>query len=391
MVRRAMKILYSHRTKSADGQYVHIRALTDALRARGHELIMAGPDDRGSAATRKLENGGGVGAKSWLPRPVYEIAELGYSVPAYLRLARAFAAGRPEILYERYNLFYHSGVRLARAHRLPFLLEVNAPLAEERARHGGLALKGLARRSESSIWRAADKVLPVTRVLARMIEQAGVRPENIVIIPNGVEEAFLSAVDPRPVRARYGLSEKLVLGFTGFVRDWHGVDRVIRFLAGARRPDLHLLVVGDGDVRPALEAEAAALGVASQLTITGIVQREDMAQHVAAFDIALQPAVVPYASPLKLIEYMALGKAIIAPARDNIQELLTDGVDALLFPPDDEDALRHRLGALVGDGALRDKLGAAARASLMRQNLTWAGNAKKVERLALDLLEKRKK
>lgn len=384
-----MKILYSHRTKSADGQYVHIRALTDALRARGHEIVMMGPDDRGSAATRKLEHGGGIGAKSYLPKSVYELAEIAYSVPAYLRLARAAAEARPDVLYERYNLYFHSGVRLARARSLPFMLEVNAPLAEERARHGGIAFKGLARASESSIWRAADRVLPVTRVLARLIEAAGVGAEKIVVVPNGVEPEFLADVDPRPVRARYSLDGKIVLGFTGFVRDWHGADKIVRYLARAKRPDLHFLLVGDGDVRKALEDEAASLGVAGQMTITGVVQREDMARHVAAFDIALQPAVVPYASPLKLIEYMALGKAIVAPARDNIRELLTDRGDALLVAPDDEKALHESLDALVTDTGLRDKLGAGARASLLRQNLTWAGNAGRVERLAQELLEKR--
>ncbi|MEQ1930785.1 MAG: glycosyltransferase family 4 protein, partial [Parvularculaceae bacterium] len=302
---------------------------------------------------------------------------------------RAAAEARPDVLYERYNLYFHSGVRLARARRFPFMLEVNAPLAEERARHGGIAFKGLARASESSIWRAADRVLPVTRVLARLIEAAGVGAEKIVVVPNGVEPEFLADVDPRPVRARYGLDGKIVLGFTGFVRDWHGADKIVRYLARAKRPDLHFLLVGDGDVRKALEDEAASLGVAGQMTITGVVQREDMARHVAAFDIALQPAVVSYASPLKLIEYMALGKAIVAPARDNIRELLTDRGDALLVAPDDEKALHESLDALVTDTGLRDKLGAGARASLLRQNLTWAGNAGRVERLAQELLEKR--
>jgi glycosyltransferase involved in cell wall biosynthesis len=385
---KAVKILYSHRTKSADGQYVHIRSLTDALRAQGAEIFMAGPDDRGQAATRKLDQNAGVGAKSFLPKPVYELAELAYSAPAFLRLARAAKAARPDILYERYNLFYHSGVRLARVRKLPFLLEVNAPLAEERARHGGLAFNGLARWSEGEIWRAADKVLPVTRVLARKIEARGVPPEKIEVIANGVEAEFLTDVDPRPVRARYGLEGKLVLGFTGFVRDWHGVDRVIRYLARSRRDDLHLLVVGDGDVRPALLAEAQSLGVAGQVTFTGIVQREEVAGHVAAFDIALQPAVVDYASPLKLMEYMALARATIAPSRENIREVLGEG-EGLLVAPDDEAALCEGLDALVSDSGLREKLGAAARAGVLRRNLTWAGNAERVLSLAEGLLNAR--
>lgn len=382
-----MRILYSHRTKSADGQYVHIRALTDALRARGHEIIMAGPDDQGEAATRALDAGGGVSLREKLPKPLYEAAEFAYSAPAYFRLEARAKAGAPDVLYERYNLFYHSGVRLARAKRLPFILEVNAPLVAERARHGGLALKNLAEWSEGSIWRAADKLLPVTRVLAGMIEAEGVAPEKIEIIPNGVEASFLGEVDPRPVRARYGLQDKLVLGFTGFVRDWHGLDRIVRFLAAERARDLHLLIVGDGDVVAALQDEAGRLGVAERMTVTGVVQREEVASHVAAFDVALQPAVVPYASPLKLIEYMALGKAIIAPDRDNIKELLTNGADGVLVPAEDEAALHAGLRRLVSDAALRDKLGRAARATLDRRNLTWAGNAERVERIAETLLK----
>jgi glycosyltransferase involved in cell wall biosynthesis len=388
----AMRILYSHRTKSADGQYVHIRALTEALKARGCALFMAGPDDWGDSALRKLDGGApGKGAKGVLPGPVYELAELGYSAPAYLRLERAARAFRPDILYERYNLFYHAGVRLARARRLPMLLEVNAPLAEERAKYGGLSLGPLARRSEKSLWRAADAVLPVTGVLARMIEAAGVPSEKIHVIQNGVEPDQLETHDPRPARERYGLKDRIVLGFTGFVRDWHGVDRILRWMARSGRDDLHLLLVGDGDVVPALKRLAAELGLAERFTVTGVVQRHEVASLVAAFDVALQPAATPYASPLKQFEYMALGRAILAPNQPNIAEILADGADALLFPPADEDAMGRQLARLVADPALRARLGAAARATLLRQDLTWAGNARRVEEIALKLVEGRKK
>lgn len=379
-----MKILYSHRTKSADGQYVHISALTEALAARGHEIVMAGPDDAQGAARRLDADAGEGGLRKLLPKPLYEAAEIAYSVPAFLRL-RAKAVD-VDILYERYNLFYHSGMWLARSHGLPMILEVNAPLALERARHGGLALKGLAQASERAIWRAADHVAPVTGVLARMVEAAGVSRSKITVIQNGVEQGFLAAANPAPVRARYGLEGKLVLGFSGFVRDWHGVGRILRYMARSVRPDLHFLLVGDGRARQGLECEARALGLADRFTVTGVVQRDAMPAHVAAFDIALQPAVVPYASPLKLFEYMAAGRAILAPASENISEVLTDGEDALLFSPDDEASLFQGLDRLVADASLRERLGARARASLVRQNLTWAGNAARVEKIAEGML-----
>ncbi len=383
-----MKILYSHRTRSADGQYVHIRALTEALAARGHALTICGPEEP-DGAPKKLDAGAPGGGRSMLPKPAYELAEFGYSAVGYRKLRAAAARAAPDILYERYNLFYHAGVRLARTRGLPFILEVNAPLVAERMRHGGLALKKFAAWSEGDIWRAADAVFPVTEALARHVAAAGVDPEKITVIQNGVDEAFLSDIGGDPVRTRFGLQGKTVLGFTGFVRDWHGVDRVLSFMAAATRPDLHLLLVGDGPARAGLEKQAHALGLADRFTVTGVVQREDMPAYVSAFDVALQPAAVEYASPLKLFEYMACARAILAPDSDNIKEVLTGGEDSVLFNRLDDADFERALTALVADRALRDRLGDAARASLLRQRLTWAHNAERVETIAQTLLESR--
>lgn len=377
-----MKILYSQRTKSSDGQAVHIRSLTEALVRRGHQLAIVGPDDLAPAA-RPLDAHAGIGLRRFLPAPVHELAEIAYSAPAYLKLESRAKVFAPDILYERYNLFYHSGARLARARGLPFLLEVNAPLAEERERHGNLALKSLARASERSIWRAATRVLPVTRALADYVAAAGVAPDRIDVIPNGVEDVFLRDHDPRPVRARYGLNGKIVLGFTGFVRDWHGLDRIVAYLGQRRRPDLALLIVGDGDTRAALERQADDLGVADAVIFTGVVQRDDVPVHLAAFDIALQPAVTAYASPLKLFEYMAAGRAIIAPDRANIREVVDDSA-AILVSETDPAALVAALDAFANNADLRARFGAAARSALIRRGFTWDENARRIEAIAAE-------
>ncbi|GAB4522294.1 MAG: glycosyltransferase family 4 protein [Amphiplicatus sp.] len=386
-----MRILYSHRTRSADGQYVHIRALSEALAARGVRVFMAGPDDFGETARdRPLD--AQAGESVWrrrLPRAAHELAELAYSLPAHARLARAARAFDPDILYERYNLFHHAGAWLARRRRLPFLLEVNAPLSRERAEHGGLALPGLARASERAVWRAADRVLPVSQALARLVEGAGVPPERITVIRNGVERAFLDGADPAPARARYGLEGKTVLGFAGFARAWHGLDRVLYYLAARRRDDLVFLLVGDGPARAPLETLARRLGVERRLVLAGVVQRAAMPGLIAAFDAALLPAAPVYAAPLKLMEYMALGRAILAPDQANIRELVEPGVEALLAPPEDDGAFFAALDGLVADAGLRARLGAAARARLIKDELTWQANAARVERLAASFLERR--
>ncbi|MDP2809169.1 MAG: glycosyltransferase family 4 protein [Rhodocyclaceae bacterium] len=382
-----MKILYHHRTASKDGQAVHIEEMIAALRAQGHEVRIVAP-----AAGDEGQMGGGVGwvhrLRNALPKALYEILELAYSLVAYRQLAVAAREFKPDVLYERYNLYLLAGLMLKRRFGIPLLLEVNSPLVHERTSHsGGLALPWLARWAEGAAWRGADFVLPVTRVLADYVKEYGVPDERIVVIPNGINEAHF-AVAPALTfaKAEHGLAGKLVLGFTGFVREWHGVDRVIKWMATADAPaNAHLVVVGDGPVRGDLEALAKRLSLAERVTFTGVIHRDRVPHWVAAFDIALQPAVVAYASPLKLMEYLVMGKAVIAPRTPNLLEVLTDGENALMFDEGTPGALEVALTRLCADAALREWLAQGAKASIGRLDLTWDGNARRVDELAHSL------
>ena len=169
------------------------------------------------------------------------------------------------MIYERYNLYFPSGIWARRRFRVPLLLEVNAPLYEERRRYGGIALPRLAQWSERHAWRGADLVLPVTEVLAGHVESAGVPRERIHVIPNGINEmSFAGLPDREAAKRSLGLAGRFVLGFVGFMREWHGLDRVLRFMKQQTRGDLHALLVGDGPDRARLERIAAELGLSSR-------------------------------------------------------------------------------------------------------------------------------
>jgi glycosyltransferase involved in cell wall biosynthesis len=109
-----------------------------------------------------------------------------------------------------------------------------------------------------------------------------------------------------------------------------------------------------------------------------------------AFDVALVPAINPYASPLKLFEYMAAELCTIAPDQPNLREVLEHERNALLVAPGDGDALAHSLERLAGDAALRQRLGRAARATVLERDLTWRGNARRVVEAARELVASRK-
>ena len=377
-----MRILYHHRTASRDGQAVHIEELTAALRTLGHDLIVVGPK---ATASRSFGTEGKIvpSLKRYLPRGLYELMEFSYAIVAYLRLRNAYLRHRPDVLYERSSLFMPAGVWLKRRYGIPMLLEVNAPLFLERREIEGLVLERLARWSEELTWRGADHVLPVTGVLAEHVRRTGVPDEQIVVIPNAIDpQRFPENIDRADAKHHLGLADKLVLGFTGFMREWHGLDHVIDLLAELDGGiPLHLLLVGDGPARRGLESRAHRLGVSHKLTVTGVVDRADIADQVAAFDVALQPAVRPYASPLKLFEYMALACAIVAPNTPNIREVLTDGTNAVLFDPGRPDSLKEALNRLCADAGLRHRIGAAAKRSILEGGHTWEQNALRVEAL----------
>ncbi len=381
-----MKILFHHRTASKDGMDVHITELIAAFERQGHEVRIVGPS---SHAKAEFGEGGGLTSmiRGLLPAALGEILELAYDVLAYRRLKRAYLDFQPDVLYERYNLFLMAGRKLKKKFGVPFLLEINAPLVQERQIHGGLRFKSLANWCERSVWRAADAALPVSAPLARIVEQAGVVPARICIIPNGVNlQRFSASQNNDKTRAELGFEGAIILGFTGFMRPWHGLDRVIQLIDERWRGlNVRLLIVGDGPIRADLEAQAKRLGVEDRVKITGVAPRDQVERFVSIFDIALQPSAVSYASPLKIFEYMALDRAIIAPDQENIRDIVSHGVSAYLFDPDDENAFSSALDILCHDEKLRTRLGKGARAQIETRGFTWDENAKKIEKLTQEL------
>jgi len=378
-----LNILYHHRTRSRDGQSVHIDEMIGALREAGHSVELVEPRRVDALQTSR--------GKSVLPKFVYELLEFGYSGIEFLKLARAILRNRPDAIYERANIYMLSGVVAARTFSLPLLLEVNAPLAEEREKFGGIAIRWLACWTEKAAWRGADCVLPVTNVLAGYIEHAGVARDRIVVTSNGVDlNQFGAQTKGDVAKLPFTSTGGPILGFVGYIRDWHGLPQIVNLLAtDPMLSSTRLVVVGDGPGRAALENRAKELGVSDRIHVTGIVARDRVASYIRTFDIALQPEVTAYASPLKLFEYMAEGCAIIAPDAENIREVLSNEVDGILFEPENSAALAAAVRRLAGDKKLCEQLGAAAAANITTNNITWKRNAERVVSIIRRLREPR--
>jgi len=377
-----MRILYHHRILARDGMRVHIDALSVALERRGHAIEMVGPEAPGETGAKEGLAARLASLRTHLPVWSRDLMELGYDPRAYRELIRAARRQPPDILYERYNAYLTAGLRLKRRLGLPMLVEVNAPITHERRAFGTLAFPAMAVRMEQAVWRGADAVLPVSDALADFVRAAGVPEERITVIPNGVHLAEFTGERDDEVKAELGIVGKTVFGFVGFVRAWHGLDRVLEVFGQLDDPALHLLIVGEGPASDGLKAKAVALGLGDRLTFTGNQPHAAVPRLLRAIDVALQPDATAYASPLKLFEYMAAGCAVIAPDRPNIREILRDGETGLLIDPQAPKGIQLALTRLAADRELRRRLGRAARAEVERRDYTWDGNARRVERIA---------
>lgn len=395
-----MRILYHHRTQAEDGQAVHIRSMIRALEQLGHDLLEVGLVVHGKQP-RPAEPGSGSkwGLVTRMPRFMRELAEYGYNGVARRRILRSALHFEPEVIYERYAFGNASGVMAAKHLGLPLILEVNSPLVLELERTRGLSFPGLARKLENFVYTKADRVCVVTEVLKSMLMELGVEPERIFVTPNGVDLEDYAYGDRaalrRAAREDLGLPAEVpgevVIGFVGYYRDWHRLDVVLAAMAESGLEQSRLLLIGEGPARESLEREAARLGLGERVHFAGTRPHARIPVLLPSFDVAVVPAINDYASPLKLHEYMAAELPVVAPDQPNLREVLEHGRDALLVPPGDADAMAQAVGLLARDADLRSRLGRAGRETIEREDLTWAGNARRVEGVFRELLEERQR
>jgi glycosyltransferase involved in cell wall biosynthesis len=404
-----MHLLYHHRTTGQDAQGIHIQEILRAFRSLGHstELVSfadrrrhGAVEDRAGEAHEPARRAAlrdrrgpacnachrtGCRALRVAGAPAQSGARLrvrraGLQPVGIWALWRAIDRRRPDLLYERYSLFNISGVVVSRLRRIPMVLEVNAPLAYEKQTYEKLTLRRLAYVLERWICSHSTRTIVVSTPMKEILVRQGVPADHMVVVSNGVNTVEIaSALGRVDVRARYGIGAKLVLGFVGWFKPWHRLDSVIELLAAhpGWRERIHLLLVGDGPETRPLRALVQAHGLENAVTFTGPVGRETIYDHIDAFDIALQPHVTEYASPMKIFEYLALGKCVVAPDLDNIREILTHGDDALLFRAGDAGDMGRAIEVLVSDPERVQRMGEAARRKIETRRYYWVENARR--------------
>jgi glycosyltransferase involved in cell wall biosynthesis len=246
-------------------------------------------------------------------------------------------------------------------------------------RHWALALAATA------AFRAAAAVTACSGDLHERALRLGARPQRSTVVPYGVNPRQFR---PNPqaraeVRAELGLDGDAAIvlglgrlvakkGFGVLLEAWPAVLRAC--------PEATLVIVGYGDLRATLEAQAQQLGIADRVRFTGQLERERAAAYMAAADVFALPIVRDGVDglPNVLLEAMGSGRAVVASRVAGVPDVVDDEIHGLVVAERDPAALAHAIGRLLVDKGLAGRLGAAARARV-EQELTWEQTARRFE------------
>jgi glycogen(starch) synthase len=228
----------------------------------------------------------------------------------------------------------------------------------------GSARYKLSRWLETVALRRADAVTTICEGLREEAIRRGVPADRVTVIPNAVDPDALKPqrADASGVRAAHGLGDCFVLGFIGSFFAWEGLSLLIEALPKvlAGRPDVRLLLVGGGVEGPQLRSAVERAGLHKQVIFAGQVPHAQVAAMYAAIDLLVYPRLpmrlTDMVTPLKPLEAMASGKALVASDVGGHKEMVAHNRTGVLFRAGDAEDLARAILSVMNDADLQRRL-----------------------------------
>ena len=392
--------------ESADATYIIQRYIAAGLHARGYNLTFIAPRYHKEIVCTSDPLKPKLAPQTWSASRLFDLVSRGtwriqqllgvpyLNVFSNYRLFDACLQCLPghDLVYER-NSLYRFGVAMAcKRLRIPYVLYFEADDILEQD-FMGKPIVGLLRWRASEAIRCnlktADCIICVSKAgKNHLINTWSVPTEKIVVFPNAVDvKLFKPNIEvSNDIRSSLGVDSNPLIIFVGSFYEWHDVETLLNAFAQVTitHPEVRLVLVGDGSQRQAMMQLSADLGISHVVRFTGVVAHHEIPRFLREADIA----VVPYPkmkhemwlSPLKLFEYMASGKAVIASEVGQLTEVVKDGYNGLLVPPGDASAMTAALNRLIEDVTLRSQLGQHARDDAVSK-YSWEHYVSNLERV----------
>ncbi len=301
-----------------------------------------------------------------------------------------------DLMHERYNMLAIGGALAAKRMRVPLVLEVNADSLEQYD-FQGISVRGVQRAyahwaTQLAFNAAAKIVCTNTELCAHLVRKWGVPPTKVAALPCAADtHIFAREYDREAARRELGLTNEPVAMWVGRFYAWHNLDLLVESFALVveRVPDAKLVLIGDGRTRRTIEQKVCDSGLQNAVIFTGSVHHQKVPQLFAATDIAVCPFSRSYAgkggTPLKLFEYMAAGKPVVATKMNQIQDVMQDGETGILIEPDDVNGFANAIVNLFNQPGERERLGRNAQ-HVATTEYSWERYAERLEQIYAETL-----
>ena len=384
-----MRVLYHHRTLRDGAEGVHIDEIQSALRDLGHEVFEVSPVSSASPAvepakeeySRRQQRIDQV--KKLMPEIAVQAAHIAYNRVTRRDMLRALQSRPVDLVYTRYACFSCGEVMAARARKVPVIVEANLLYSGPWAKQHRLYFPRTASRIERYVMQHAAGIVTVSGAIKDQLVENGVDAAKIIVSPNAINPSKIEdarkLTTRESVRKQYGVDGRVVIGFVGSFRSWHGIDVLLNAIPKvlAAVPDACFLLIGHGDQLDALREKIRAEGWDNRVLLTGGMPHEDALRAIWSMDVAVMPNSNAWGSPMKVIEYMGLGRATVAPRLGPLQEVIDDGVDGVLTSPGSSEEFADAIIRLCRSPEAREQLGRAAENRILTRH-TWRQNAEQI-------------
>jgi glycosyltransferase involved in cell wall biosynthesis len=386
-----MNILYLFYEYLADGVggLSHVWEVSKSLQRQGHKVIIFAPSCGKYKVNRSLEI---------IYIPTIDARFFRFLSYHFLLLFYAgyyVARHKVDILYVREMVLSLTPFMLSKIFKKPMITEINGDLLNEYESAGyPRFLLAAMRYVEMIICNASQALVCVTKGLRDILQaRYQLSNEHIKVIPNGTDTDRFHPLDQTACRKHLGIDvETKVVGFVGTFVPHQGLKYLIdsSTLIMEKSPGATFLIVGDGPVRNDIMNRVQAMGVAEHFLFPGAVSQEEVAIYINAMDVCVAPFTRSRnerigLSPLKIYDYMACGKPVVASDIKGVGDLLQENEVGIAVPPEDPTSLAIAVLLALSD----QKLAIRCREKgpvIIRNNFTWQITAEKVAEVCSNAL-----
>lgn len=330
-----------------------------------------------------------------IPRDIYDICHDRF--PFKRKLEQAVDNIMPDIIFERFTPSHCAGITVARKRGIPIVMEVHSPLEEKEQYFSMDSFPWYSRRVYINSLVKADAIIVVSSAMKKYICNYGISKNKVHVIPNAVEPEMLESIEPdkvKKVKDRYSLHGKKVIGFVGSMEPYHGVNNLIEAAVAIVKMEKSAIFMLVGPFRKE-EAKKAMLqkikmkNLQHNVILTGGIDRSEIPVYIDCMHVCVIPADSNwYGSPIKLFEYGARGKVVVACRLAPMEDIIDNGEDGIFFDIKKGESLSAKIIYAVRNVDKAAQMGLRLQ-NKIRDSHTWLHNARRIQNIAENLIKRK--